>query len=227
MRKYKLFIFDFDGTLVDTLPDISYHANAVLERMGCPKRRLSQVERAIGWGVHELFMGLAPQLAHDKERLDEAVVLFKKRYSEDPVARTKPYPYVRRMLSGPLKDISKVILTNKPQEITERILKALELEKYFLKTIGMQPLYPPKPDPTTAKLLLRQFEVLPEQALLIGDSAVDHETAQNAGIAFVWMRYGYDDSLRRVKPIRSMRSAAQWAKLLTDERPTQKRSPDR
>src|SRR5688572_14893795 len=103
MKSYDLILFDFDGTLVDTAPDIAFYANEVLVESGYPPKSLQEVTRAIGFGVHELLKTLAPEFAADAEGLERAVQIFKMRYAAEPVVRSTVYPHVLEMLEGPLK----------------------------------------------------------------------------------------------------------------------------
>lgn len=214
MKGYPVVIFDFDGTLVDTAPDIAHYANGVLADFGYAPRGLAEVKRAIGKGVHELLKALAPQFGEDAERLERAVETFRARYSENPVLSTKPYPHVIRMLEGQLRGAKKAIATNKPQEITERILKILLLDRHFEVVVGMGSPFPPKPDPASIRHILERTGAKKGEAVLVGDSAVDAEAARLAGIEFVWMEYGYDASPGADPAVKNrFSSASKWAFL--------------
>ncbi len=208
---YELLIFDFDGTLVDTAPDIATHANTVLKKYHFEPRSVAKVKEAIGRGVHELLRDLG--LRGDDARLEEAVLFFKKEYTRRPVIRTAPYPYVRKNLEGPLSGIKKAILTNKPQGLTCQILEQLKLGQFFEKVIGEGAGFPCKPDPSSARFVMETLGVRPKKTVLIGDSRVDHDTAKSAGIDFVHVTYGYDLLFRR-KSVKSAGSAAEWPVLL-------------
>ncbi len=212
---YDLLIFDFDGTLVDTAPDIAYHANAVLKKYRFKSRPLATVKKAIGHGVHELLKDLG--FEGDQDALEEAVADFKKKYFKEPVITTKAYPHVRRMLSGPLKKFKKVIVTNKPQDLTDKILDRLDLKKFFEAVVGEGGDFPRKPDPASVRHLMRKLEARAERSVLIGDSRVDFDTAGEAGIGFIHVRYGYDIAFRP-KKVRMAETAADWLKALNLER---------
>lgn len=211
-KKYELIVFDFDGTLVDTLEDIAYHANSVLTDHGFPARAISDVRKAIGWGVHELLKELAPGFGLDAGRLEAAVDLFKKKYREDPVRKTDAFDGVRKVLEGPLSKIKKAIVTNKPQDITEQILKKLGLDGHFEMTIGMHAGFLPKPDPSSVLHVMSSLGVLPKKTVFVGDSGVDADAAQNAGIDFAWVSYGYDQP-QKMNFVARFSSANQWSRL--------------
>lgn len=207
---YELLIFDFDGTLVDTAPDIALHANAVLEENDFPKKNLKQIKKAIGRGVHELLRDLG--FKGDEAFLDKAVLDFKKKYSKKPVIQTAPYPYVRENLQGPLKTIKKAIVTNKPHALTMKILKKLGLDGYFDLIIGEGGKFPRKPDPASVRFVMRKLKISPKRTAFVGDSRIDRDTAKNAGIKFVHVSYGYDAAFRPKRS--SIKSAASWPQIL-------------
>ena len=212
MPKYRLIIFDFDGTLVDTAPDIALHTNAVLRGLGLPAQPLEAVKKAVGRGVHELFRDLSPALNEDEAALENAVTLFKENYWARPVVHTRAYPAVTEMLAGPLATFKKAIVTNKPHDLAKKILEWLSLTGYFELVIGLDSDYPAKPDPSSVKHVMDFLKASPKETLYIGDSHVDSETSQNAGIDFGWVSYGYDD-LNGTPRAMEFQSADQWAKL--------------
>ena len=211
--KKRFLIFDFDGTLVDTAPDIALHANTVLERRGRGRRTVDEVQRGVGWGVHELLRSLTPDNPLSDADLDEAVLEFKRLYGERPVVSTKPYPAVREMLAGPLARFPKAILTNKPHALTVSILDKLDLTHFFREVLGEGNGFPRKPDPSGAHHLMRLIDAVSADTVLIGDSRVDWETARNAGTGFVWMDYGYDDRLKGDASVTRLSGARQWEEL--------------
>jgi phosphoglycolate phosphatase len=213
MKTYRLIIFDFDGTLVDTLPDIAFYANRVLEESGYDGRPLEAVKSAIGWGVGELFMSLVSDLRNHAEKLEKMICVFRKYYAEYPVRQSRPYEKVKETLEGPLRNVQKAIITNKPQDITIRILEQLKLKDYFVTVIGGGAGYPLKPDPYAVDVVRQQILAEKSETVFVGDSGVDFETAQNAGIDFIWMRRGYDESLKTKPGICSLDWPVQWASL--------------
>ncbi len=213
MKTYELVLFDFDGTLVDTVADIAFYANSVLVDEGFLSHAVGEVKNAIGLGVHELLKCLEPSLGLSSERLDRAVTRFKQAYREKPVRKTRPYPGVAKALSGPLGGTPKAIITNKPQDITLQILRELGMEHHFEHVIGMHAGYPPKPDPIAMETVIKKMKQKKNSVVYIGDSRVDSETCLNAGVDFVWMDYGYDQ-LTSEKYLHRFSAAEDWIKLI-------------
>ncbi len=212
MSKYKLLIFDFDGTLVDTAPDIALYANEVLAEYGYPGRTLTEVKKAVGRGVHELLRELAPAFGDHTPRLEEAVASFKKRYWAKPVVHTKPFGGVVETLSGPLRAFKKAIVTNKPYGLTQKILDELSLSHFFNIVIGLDMEFPAKPHPASVKRVMESQSVQPSETLFLGDSYVDAETCLNAGIDFAWVDWGYDQ-LNGHTPAFRFSNPLDWKKL--------------
>ena len=211
---YTFLIFDFDGTLVDTLGAIAHHANRVLTGHGYQARSIDAVREGIGWGVHELLKGLAPAFENDPIKLEKAAEEFKNAYRREPVLNTRPFPGVAQMLSGPLSRVKKAIVTNKPQDITLQILDELGLNKYFEKVIGMHAGYPPKPDPSALNEVIRWLGGTKKNSVYIGDSHVDGETSRAAGVDFAWVDYGYHTSAE-IEPDYRFSKAEDWAGLVS------------
>ena len=212
MSKYKLIIFDFDGTLVDTAPDIALHANRVLNEFGYPSHGIEEVKRAVGRGVHELLKGLNEGFIADAAKLETAVKLFKQNYLDEPVIFSKPYPGVKETLIGPLSGLKKAIVTNKPDQLTKKILGELSLASYFDMVIGLDSGYPAKPDPTSTQQVMKMLNASPNEVIFIGDSKVDDETCRNAGVDFGWVDYGYDE-LDGSVPVMKFSNPAEWKVL--------------
>ncbi|HTL70780.1 MAG TPA: HAD-IA family hydrolase [Candidatus Eisenbacteria bacterium] len=209
MPRYDLLVFDFDGTLVDTAADIAEHVNAVLGEFGRPGRSLKEVQKAIGRGMRELLKGVG--FPEGDPSLEAAAALLRLRYAESPIRHSRAYPGVVEALAGPLKDLPKAIVTNKPQFLTDKILGELDLARHFGLVLGDGAGFPRKPDPASLRHCLAHFRAEPERTLFIGDSLVDHQTASGAGVDFVWADYGYDDALSGRDGVRRSSGAADWA----------------
>ena len=174
----------------------------------------SRVREAIGWGVHELLKILAPDFCADPAGLEEAVRTFKERYTAKPVRQTRAFPQVVEMLQGPLKGVHKAIVTNKPHDITLRVLEELKLTDCFEAVIGMNAGFEPKPHPGAIQHLLKKFAVNVTETVYVGDSPVDAQASSAAGIDFAWMDDGYQAVETRERRY-SFSSAAEWSRLVS------------
>ncbi len=209
---YRLLIFDLDGTLVDTAPDISSCANEVFRKLGHRERSMKDITQAIGRGVRDLMQRLIGPLDPADPKLSEAVDLFRKLYADNLVCESKLYPGVREALEGPLAPLKKALVTNKPHPHTIDILRLLDLSKYFDPVIGTGGDFPAKPDPAAVLYAMKKYGAAPEETIFIGDSSIDWETAKRASIEFAWVNYGYED-LSRQPPRVTFNAAAEWRAL--------------
>ena len=212
-KRYRLLIFDFDGTLVDTAPDIERAANKVLGDRGFPARGLDDVKTAIGKGVHELLRKLTAPRPLESGDLETATQEFKTYYRDHLLDHSRIYPGVVETLEGPLRGVKKAIVTNKPQDLTMRILEELRLTSFFERTIGTGAEFRAKPDPEAVRFVGDDLGIGADETILIGDSSVDCRTAQNAGIDFAWVKYGYEDVLEAAAQW-TFRRPSEWAELV-------------
>lgn len=177
---------------------------------------MEEVTRAIGLGVPVLLGRLLAPQVPDNVVLDRLVQDFKRRYTANPVAFSKPYPHVAEVLTGPLSGIRKVILSNKPDNLIQQILEHFSMSSLFDRVIGTGLDFPAKPDPAAIGSVMGEFGVARREAILIGDSSIDRETAGNAAIDFAWVDYGYEE-LARDAALRVFSSAEDWAELSMEQ----------
>ena len=187
-------IFDLDGTLVDSVPDIAAAANRMLEDEGRPALTHEQITRFVGNGLPKLVERV---MRHSDLPLDRHPELTQKTlayYSAAPSAKTVPYPGIREALVD-LRDMGCTLglCTNKPEAPARSILDDLGLGGFFTVIIGGDTLPVRKPDPAP---LLASLDAVPAQGhrLFVGDSEVDAETAQRAEVPFLLFTQGYRKS---------------------------------
>jgi len=184
-------IFDLDGTLVDTLADLAAALNHALLRAGLPPRRVDEVRWLVGWGVHVLVDKATPP-GTDSARKAEVLADFRAYYAGHSLDRTAPYPGVVRLLDGlRARGVPLAVLSNKPHEAVRDMVARLFAPDVFVAALGQREGEPRKPDPTVALRLARQLGVPPERCLLVGDSEIDVETAQAAGMVPVGAAWGF------------------------------------
>lgn len=179
MKEVDLMIFDLDGTLVSTGPDLVVSVNYTLEQLGLEKRPDDEIISFVGDGVKELI-----ERALGVNNIDlypEAINIFSEYYGDHLLDNAAPYPGVEELLQQ-FRNKKKVILTNKRQKFTLEISHGLGLEKYFEEIIG-DGIFPyRKPDRRLADYLLDKYGVESGKAVIIGDGLNDIKLAKNSGI---------------------------------------------
>jgi phosphoglycolate phosphatase len=191
-------IFDLDGTLIDSKLDLVHSVNATLRELNRPELPEEIISSYIGNGALVLVAKSLGPGAPPAE-LDRALKFFLSHYEAHKMDNTCAYPGVAEALQH-LSAMPMAVLTNKPERISVRILKALGLAKYFRAIYGGNTFSTKKPDPLGVNTILREFSVRPNEALLIGDSEVDVQTARNAGILSAVVNYGFGIHDRAAHP---------------------------
>lgn len=187
-------IFDLDGTLVDTAPDLMRATNFVLGELGRRPLEMPEVRAFVGHGARALLTrGLAatgglPD-AYDVEADYRRFVDF---YSANIAAGSAPFPGVVRLL-GRLKDegFGLGVCTNKLETLSVQLLDALDLSKFFGSVIGPDTIGVAKPDPAPFFEAVNRLELDTPRALMVGDSETDILTARNAGVPVIAVPFGY------------------------------------
>jgi phosphoglycolate phosphatase len=182
-------IFDLDGTLIDSKRDLILSVNAMLREMDRQELAEETISGYIGHGAPVLVERALGGAATERES-KSALQFFLEYYEEHKMDNTRAYPGVAETLAR-LKHLPMAVLTNKPARISVRILKALGLAQYFRAIYGGNSFESKKPDPLGATTILREFAIPQREALIIGDSEVDVQTARNAGTLAAAVNYGF------------------------------------
>lgn len=191
-----LVVYDLDGTLVDSAPQIAAAVNAMLADLGLPPRSPEEIRCYIGDGVETLARrAVAGDLegAVEPTLAERALARLLEHYARIDVRATPLFPGVRDTLSelGAL-GVRQACLTNKNRAFTEPLLDALDLARHFDLVVCGDDLPRRKPDPAPLRHILARLGVAPERALFVGDSAVDVATARAAGVPVAAVRHGYN-----------------------------------
>ncbi len=184
--------FDLDGTLIDSREDIASAANYALEAHGLPTRTTTELASFVGDGACRLIER-ASQWTPDAPGFAPLLATFHERYLARAVVSTRPYPGVRKTLIDlrhRWPELQLAVCTNKPRQITDRVLGQLELDSYFAGVVGGDDLPTRKPDPAPVLWLCDALNVPPQACLLIGDGAQDVLAGQRAGTRTAGVRYG-------------------------------------
>jgi phosphoglycolate phosphatase len=186
----RLLVFDLDGTLVDSHRDIGAATNAVITDLGGTPLEQSVITSLVGEGAAVLIRRAMDRAGVDVD-LRDALDCFLVHYDARLLQTTVPYPGMVSALEALNHGRKLAVLTNKPQQPSERILDGLGLRRFFSEVIGGDTPYGRKPNPAGLQALMANAEVSPEETILIGDSPVDLATARNAGAHICLARYGF------------------------------------
>ncbi len=208
----RAFVFDLDGTLIDSKMDLVHSVNAMLRETGRAEQPVEQVASYIGHGAPQLIASVLG-LCSSEEQNREGLEVFLRHYQLQMLNLTRPYPGVVEGLRA-LNGCAMAVLTNKPAQPSIAILQGLKLRQFFRAVYGGDSFEKKKPDPAGALAILRELNVSPGQAAMVGDSDVDIQTARNAGMLAVGVTYGfgqhnkqlcaadlYVDSLTQLSPL--------------------------
>jgi len=200
MKPYDLILFDLDGTLVETAPEICDAVNDTLQHFGFASVSQGQVNDWIGHGTLELLIqalafvqGISDATVRSSERLADIAAVFKTHYRARCGTRSHCYPHVVETLHR-LKSqgVRLGVVTNKEGAYTQTVLDAHALTPLFDCVISGDTLPTKKPRPDGVLSCLERFQVSADRTLFVGDSSIDVATARNAGVAVWVVPYGYN-----------------------------------
>jgi phosphoglycolate phosphatase len=195
-----LVLFDLDGTLVATAPEILDAVNDTLARLGLAPAGLEQVERWIGHGTRELLLqaladrtGASAGSVRGSELFRTALAAFDGDYERRCGTSSALYPGVRRLLEQlGERGVKRALVTNKEARFTQPVLRRHGLRGLVDRIVCGDSLPTRKPDPAGVHDCLRAFGVAASRALFVGDSSIDVATARNAGVRVWALTYGYN-----------------------------------
>jgi phosphoglycolate phosphatase len=187
-----LVVFDLDGTLIDSAPDMHRAVNLMLADLGCAPLTLPDIRSMVGDGASALIArALAARQcvsADPAKALDD----FLAHYEADPTNVTRTFAGVAETLER-LRSIglTLAVCTNKPARLTGMILERLGIDRYFARVVAGDTMPFRKPDPRALMEVVDGFGAAKEATLMVGDSEVDAATAHAASVPFALMTYGY------------------------------------
>ena len=190
----KAVIFDLDGTLVDSAPDLHAAAVEMMAALSLPPPSLNDTVSDIGNGIPALVQRcLARAGAHEEERLrEEATARFLAHYKSAPARLTQPYPGVAETLTNlRAEGIALGVCTNKTEAMAWQVLEALDLAGFFTALVGGDTLPQRKPDPAPLRRVMDVLVATESETLYVGDSEVDSATAVTARVTFALHTQGY------------------------------------
>ena len=185
-------LFDLDGTLVDSLPDLAAAANRLLGELGLKPLGEAEISLMVGDGVAKLVERALAAAGAGGVALGPAVERFSAIYGAGAITRTRPYPGVREGLAALAEaGYSLAVCTNKPARATRAVLDGLGLGRYFAVVLGGDSVATRKPDPGPLIAALDRLGIAPGDAAMVGDHRNDVLAARAAGAKAIFARYGY------------------------------------
>lgn len=204
-----LVLFDLDGTLLDSVPDLALATDQMLLTLGRSPAGEEQVRSWVGNGAPMLVKRALSgqqepsQAEFDQILFDRAFPLFLDLYGKCCAAKSQLYAGVRGFLDQlVVESVTMGLITNKPIGFTEPLLEEFRLQQYFSIVLGGDSLEQKKPDPLPLLHAMQQLQINPEQTLMVGDSRSDIHAARAAGCPVVAVSYGYNhgEPISRYQP---------------------------
>jgi len=191
--KYKLVIFDLDGTLVNTIADLGAAANAALAAKGLPQHAPEAFRGMVGHGVRNLMKQAMPEaMREDEQALDALLEVFLTYYINHIDEQSRPYPGIPELLSElQAKGVQLGVASNKFQAGAEKLVGRMFPDIRFATVLGSRPGAPLKPDPAVVEAIRTRAGVSVQETVMVGDSATDVATAANAGVSCVAVSWGF------------------------------------
>lgn len=190
--KYNTYIFDLDGTLLDTLQDLANAVNHAMREMNYPERTVDEVRRFIGNGIRMLIKRAAPQ-GISVEDYEKTLAVFTAYYLDHIADFTKPYDGIAEVIKTLKSKGCKVaVVSNKADEAAKKVVKDY-FGDIFDMVVGKMDRFPSKPEPDSVLYVIETLGADKDKCIYSGDSEVDVQTAHNAGLPCVGVTWGNRD----------------------------------
>jgi len=190
--RIKAFIFDLDGTLLNTLADIGDAVNQVLLKRGYPTHSMDRYRMFVGDGLELLIKRALPKRESSPDNVLACLGEFKTAYEKTWDATTTPYDGIPELLNYLTQEgIRLAVLSNKPHVFTRQCVDKQLASWTFEKVMGFSSRFPKKPDPAGALSIMSDLNIDKKNCLYMGDSGVDMQTAAGAGIFSIGAAWGF------------------------------------
>lgn len=194
--KLNTVIFDLDGTLVDTAPDLMHATNAILTAHGRRAVSLDELREMVGQGAR-MLIDRGFRLTGDPvegDRLEALYQDFVEHYSANIAVDSKPYPGVIELMDAcKAQGLAMAVCTNKLEVLSVRLIEELKLSHYFACIIGPDTIGIAKPDPAPLREAVQRSGGTMDRAIMVGDSETDIKTAKAASVPVIGVSFGYTD----------------------------------
>ena len=197
----KLVLFDLDGTLINSIDDLADSTNYALQQCGLPLHTVDEYKYFVGNSVDPLIRRALPEEEKENQELfDRVKKIYLSYYAAHSKDKTRPYPGISDLLSRCNKaGVLVAVVSNKPDDITADVVRYYFPQIHFAATMGPKEGIPKKPDPAGVREVLRITGIALEDALYVGDTWVDMQTAQNSGVQSCGVLWGFRTRQERVE----------------------------
>lgn len=190
--KFEALLFDLDGTLLDSIEDLTDSMNIALDGFGFPGHDAEACKQFVGDGVEMFALRALPKNHRDEATVAQCVAEMRAEYRKRWSLKTRPYDGIPELLDDlALRNLKLAVLSNKPEESTKEMVAALLSKWQFHPVSGARPSVPKKPDPTLAIEISQQLRVPADRFLYLGDTGTDMKTAKGAGMFPVGALWGF------------------------------------
>jgi phosphoglycolate phosphatase len=190
--RFQAVLFDLDGTLLDTIEDLTDAMNAALAAVGCPPVTIAQCKYFVGDGVRNFALRALPEGRRDEATLAKIMPIYRQAYMTNWDRKTLPYEGIPELLDAlTARGLKFVVYSNKPDEFANLTVRKLLPRWDFAAIVGAREGVANKPDPTAAIEIARRLAIPPERFVYVGDTNTDMKTAVAAGMFPVGALWGF------------------------------------
>lgn len=216
----KLVIFDFDGTLVDTITDVGICFNEALRECNFPQHSLDRFGSFVGGNLETIVSKMLPSDQITEENITQVKTLYRKLYLNSSKPNTKPYPGMMELLYElKQKGVTLAVNSNKGQDLLDDMVEKMFPPDFFSAVVGYHESRPSKPDPYGVDMICMQAGYTREDAIYVGDGKSDLDTAENAGIPCLFVMWGQstEEVKQNSRPYARVDNTDQLLNLLMSE----------